>query len=73
MAGYEDPFDDLAARLTDIAAEMDDLAFGHLREAAAGGDPEHLAAERRLAKARRAVTRAAAVLRSGRDLDAPDI
>lgn len=62
MGGIEDSFEDLAARLEGIAADMDDLAFEHLREAAAGGDPAHLAAERRLLKARRAVARAVAAL-----------
>ena len=73
MHSYEDPFDNLATRLSEIAAEMDDLAFEHLREAAAGGDPEHLAAERRLAKARRAVARAAAALRSGGDAEFSEV
>ena len=62
MGGIEDSLEDLAARLAGIAADMDDLAFEHLREAAAGGDPAHLGAERRLLKARRAVARAVAAL-----------
>ena len=62
MGGIADSFEDLAARLEGIATDMDDLAFEHLREAAAGGDPAHLAAERRLLKARRAVARAVAAL-----------
>lgn len=69
MGGIEDSFEGLAARLADIATEMDDLGFEHLREAAAGGDPSHLAAERRLLRARRAVARAVAALRAG-DTDA---
>lgn len=64
MSGIEESLEDLAARLADIAADMDDLGFEHLREAAAGGDPAHLAAERRLLRARRAVARAVAVLRA---------
>lgn len=62
MGGIDDSLEDLATRLEGIAADMDDLAFDHLREAAAGGDPAHLAAERRLIKARRAVARAVAAL-----------
>ncbi len=65
MGGIEDSLEDLATRLADIAADMDDLGFEHLREAAAGGDPAHLAAERRLLRARRAVARAVAALRTG--------
>ena len=68
MAGIEDALEDLAARLADIAADLDDLGFEHLREAAAGGDLAHLAVERRLARARRAVSRAVAALRA----DDPD-
>ena len=64
MGGIEDSFEDLATRLADIAADMDDLAFAHLREAAAGGEPAHLAAERRLIRARRAVARAVAALQA---------
>ena len=65
MAGIEDSLEGLAARLADIAAEMDDVGFEHLREAAGGGDPAHLAVERRLVRARRAVARAVAILRAG--------
>ncbi len=64
MGGIEESLGELAARLSDIAADMDDLGFEHLREAAAGGDPAHLAVERRLVRARRAVARAVAALRA---------
>lgn len=63
MSGIEESLEDLAARLSDIAADMDDLGFEVLREAATGGDPAHLAVERRLVRARRAVARAVAALR----------
>lgn len=62
MADIDASIEALAARLAGIAAEMDDLAYEHLREAASGGDAAHLAAERRLIKARRAVARAIAAL-----------
>jgi len=61
--------EDLAERLAGIAADMDDLGFEQLRAAASGGDPTHLAAERRLLKARRAVSRAVAALRAPEDDD----
>ena len=65
VGGIEDSLEALAGRLEEIAAELDDLGFEHLREAAGGGDPAHLATERRLVRARRAVARAVAILRTG--------
>ncbi len=62
MSDIDDALEDLAERLAGIAADMDDLGFEYLRAAAAGGDPTHLAVERRLLKARRAVARAVAAL-----------
>ncbi|MCY4630202.1 MAG: hypothetical protein OXE75_04860 [bacterium] len=62
MSDIEDTLGDLAERLAGIAMDMDDLGFEYLRAAAAGGDPTHLAVERRLLKARRAVARAVAAL-----------
>ncbi len=55
-------YDDLVGRLDAIAAELDDLAFDHLREAAAEGRgrPED---DRRLMQARRAIDKAAGLLR----------
>ena len=73
MGGIEDSFEDLAARLERIATDMDDLAFAHLREAAAGGDPAHLAAERRLLRARRAVARAVAALSAQDPAGSPEV
>ncbi|MDE0654883.1 MAG: hypothetical protein OXI26_14660 [bacterium] len=69
MADTRDAFEDLAARLAGIAADMDDLGFEQLRAAASGGDPGHLAAERRLLKARRAVSRAIAALQRPEESD----
>lgn len=73
MGDIEYSFEELAARLEGIAADMDDLAFEHLREAAAGGDPAHLAAERRLLRARRAVARAVAALRARHTGEPPEV
>ncbi len=58
-------FDDLAERLENIAAEIDDRCFALLREAAAErtGRP---ADDKRLMQARRAIDKAAHLLR-GRD------
>ncbi|MCE2531113.1 MAG: hypothetical protein J4F44_01305 [Acidimicrobiia bacterium] len=64
MSDNPDPLEDMAERLAGIAADMDDLGFAELRAAASGGDPSHLATERRLLKARRAVGRAIAALRT---------
>jgi hypothetical protein len=61
--------EDIADRLESIAEELDDLVIDQLRmatsRAAAGDDldPEVLKEERRIARARRAVSKAAAILR----------
>jgi hypothetical protein len=68
MTESED-FERLAERLEAIAEDLDDLITDRLRTAvalAADGtepDPEVLKEERRIARARRAVTKAAAILR----------
>ncbi len=56
------PYDDLAEQLEAIAAELDERAFEMLREAAAerSGRP---ADDKRLVQARRAVEKAAHLLR----------
>ena len=69
MPDISEALEDLAERLAGIAADMDDLGFEQLRAAASGADPSHLAAERRLLKARRAVSRAVAALRAPEDGD----
>jgi hypothetical protein len=56
--------DELAERLEQIVADLDELAFDRLREAVAEGASERPAADKQLAKARRAVEKAADVLRS---------
>jgi|HubBroStandDraft_1064217.scaffolds.fasta_scaffold2386522_1 hypothetical protein len=61
--------EDIADRLETIAEELDDLVIDQLRMAtsrvAAGDelDPDVLKEERRIARARRAVAKAAAILR----------
>jgi len=61
--------EEIADRLEAIAEELDDLVTDRLRTAtsmAAAGeepDPEVLGEERRIARARRAVAKAAAILR----------
>lgn len=54
----------LAERLEQIVADLDELAFDRLREAAADGATERPASDRELAKARRAVEKAAHLLRN---------
>ena len=56
--------EELADRLEQIVAELDELAFDRLREAVADGATERPPADKELAKARRAAEKAAHVLRS---------
>lgn len=53
----------LAERLEQIVADLDEVAFDRLREAAANGATERPAADKELAKARRAAEKAAHILR----------
>lgn len=53
----------LAAQLESIVADLDELAFDRLREAAAEGGTARPTADRELVKARRAVEKAAHILR----------
>jgi hypothetical protein len=55
---------DLADRLDVVAEDLGDLALDRLRSAVGGDDPSPAAAEeRRITRARRAVEKAAALLR----------
>jgi hypothetical protein len=65
MAGE---FDDLRARLEAISEELADLAMVRLKESIDAGGTELPVDERRLARARRAVEKAIAVLREPDDL-----
>ena len=61
--------DDLADRLAALADEIGDLAYGSLHEASSAlgrgeeADPELIALERRLTRARRAVEKSVQILR----------
>ena len=63
MSDIDHRLAEMADRLSDIVAELDDLGYEQLQAAATGGDRRHLETERRLARARRAVGRAVAALR----------
>jgi hypothetical protein len=63
--------EDLAARLVAIEEELRDLVFDRLQAAAADGDREAAAEEKRLQQARRAVERAIRALGAAPELDGP--
>jgi hypothetical protein len=56
-------YNDLAERLEAIGAELDELSFDLLQQAVADGRTERPAADRTLTQARRAVEKAAGLLR----------
>jgi hypothetical protein len=56
-------FDDIRARLEQISEELADLAMARLRESIDAGGTELPVDEKRLTRARRAVEKAAAILR----------
>ena len=60
MAGE---FDDIRGRLEAISEELADLALARLRDSIDAGGGELPVDERRLSRARRAVDKAAAILR----------
>jgi len=62
-------FEDIRQRLEAIAEELGDLALERLRESIDAGGAELPVDERRLTRARRAVEKAAAILRSPDDAD----
>jgi hypothetical protein len=64
MAGE---FDDIRQRLEAIAEELADLAIARLRESIDAGGSELPVDERRLTRARRAVEKAASILREPDD------
>ena len=66
MAGE---FDEIRGRLETIAEELADLAIQRLRESIDAGGNELPVDERRLTRARRAVEKAAAILREPDDSD----
>lgn len=60
-------FDDIRGRLEAIAEELADLAITRLRDSIDAGGHELPVEERRLTRARRAVEKAAAILREPDD------
>jgi hypothetical protein len=70
MAGE---FDDIRARLEAIGDELADLAMVRLRESIDAGGTELPVDEKRLTRARRAVEKAASILREPDDLDGLDL
>jgi hypothetical protein len=62
-------FDDIRRRLETISEELADLAIERLRESIDAGGTELPVDERRLTRARRAVEKAADILREPDDLD----
>jgi hypothetical protein len=56
-------FDDLIERLESVAADLDELAFDRLREAVADGEISRPPDDKKLMQARRAIEKAAGVLR----------
>lgn len=62
-------FDDIRNRLESIAEELADLAILRLRESIDAGGRELPVDEKRLTRARRAVEKAAAILREPDDLE----
>jgi hypothetical protein len=56
-------YDDLAERLEQISAELDEASFDLLQQAAADGATSRPDADRALIQARRAVEKAAGLLR----------
>jgi len=55
-------YGDLEHRVRSVLADLDDLAFDQLREAVADGATSRPASDRELAKARRSLEKAAAIL-----------
>ena len=64
MSGDDNSFvSSLVDRLESIAADLDELAFDRLREAVADGEVTRPVDDKRLMQARRAIEKAAGVLR----------
>jgi hypothetical protein len=63
MGEYGDLLAGIVDRLDLIAADLDEIAFDRLREAVADGEVARPADDKRLMQARRAVEKAAGVLR----------
>ena len=61
-------YDDLADRLEAIGAELDELSFDVLQQAVAEGATQRPAVDKTLTQARRAVEKAAQLLRQADDV-----
>jgi hypothetical protein len=68
----DDHLEDLRSRLDDIAEELADIGIAKLKEAVRDDDTDAAKEERRLARARRAVMKAAALLAGGNAEEGPD-
>ncbi len=68
----DDRVDDLRSRLDDIAEELADIGLAKLKEAVRDDNAHAAAEERRLARARRAVIKAAALLAGANAEDGGD-
>jgi len=68
----DDRLDDLRSRLDDIAEELADIGLAKLKEAVRDDNAHAAAEERRLARARRAVVKAAALLAGANAEDGND-
>ncbi|MEP1125662.1 MAG: hypothetical protein ABJH68_17415 [Ilumatobacter sp.] len=64
MSDLAEPAGELADQLDRIADRIDELAFAELREAVADGDGKRPDTDKRLMQARRAIDKAAHLLRS---------
>ncbi len=62
-------YDGLVDRLESIAADIDDVAFDRLRAAVADGELTRPIEDKKLMQARRAIDKAAAILRQLDDCD----
>jgi hypothetical protein len=56
-------YGDLADRLAAVGADIDEIAFDALREAVADGEVQRPVEDKKLMQARRAIEKAAAILR----------
>ena len=57
-------YEEFAERLEQIGEELDEVAFDRLREAVAAGEVERPSSDKKQAQARRAIAKAAHLLRS---------
>ena len=67
MPGVSGEFEDVRARLEAISEELTDLAMARLRDSIDAGGTELPVEEKRLSRARRAVDKAAYILRQADD------